>query len=165
MALVNIRDAMVELLAVQRSIAIADPAPVRVNAAFLIPPQSEGLHAALPCWTNTVRLNAEERMGSVGRWRSYTVNMRLHVALQGEGDDERAGDEALAFLEAVHQAFGVLDADGHGGVSLGGSVTQTTLRGTGGDTVVVFEGARTIGLDLLLDIEIKDAGPLPDGFS
>lgn len=159
MARVNVHDAMANLLALQRKISIdGDPYLFRVNEAFLIPPNSEGLHGALPCWTNTFRFNNEERMGAAGRWRTYTVNMRLHVALQGENDEEN-GLVALAVLEEIHQAFGARDSDGDGGISLDGAVTQSKLRGTGSDTLVVFPGAGTIGLDLLLDLEIKDAGP------
>ena len=157
--------ALKDLIETQRSIRVAgDPVLFAVENAFLIPPPTEALQGALPCWTNVVRFNAEERMQQAGRWRTYTVNMRLHVALAGEHDDEAAW-LALAALEACHTAFGSQNDLGHGGVTLGGNCTTSRFRGTGSDTLVLFQGVGTIGLDLLLDIEIKDAGPPPAGFS
>ena len=165
MALVNIYNAVTALVAVQESIALDDP-PVRVRRAYAVaPPQMETIAAALPAWTNTWRFLNEVPSGALRR-RAYEINMRLHVALAASGDNSRATDLALRFLEAVHVAFGQKNADGIGGLTLVGdvggvlvpTVSVATLRGTGGDTVAVFgEGSvRTIGLDLVLDIEVSD---------
>ena len=158
--------AMKALVAVQESIEIAEPVPMRVRKAWLsAPPQSQVLVARLPAFTNTWDFVSEER-NSVLRRMTYLVNMRLHVAQATDGDNERAAELALAFLDPILTAFDTTNSvSGLGGMQLKGevggvivpTVTYQNIRG-GSPTLALFgEGVRTIGLDLLMEMELNDA--------
>lgn len=157
--------AMRALVAVQETIEIASP-PLKVRKAWLsAPPQSQSLLAQLPAFTNTWDFVNEERNGVLRRM-SYLVNMRLHVAQATDGDNEIAAEIALAFLDPILTAFDVTNATtGLGGMQLKGvvdgaivpTVTYQNIRG-GSPTLAVFgDQVRTIGLDLLMEMELNDA--------
>ena len=162
----NIYTAMKSLVAVQESIAITLPRPTAVKKAYLsVPSQSQSVVTMLPCWTNSWDFVREERHGAL-RTMAYLVNMRLHVARVTQGDNAIAAEIALAFLDPILTAFGSVNASGIGGVTLIGdvagtltsTVTHQNIRG-GSPTLAVFgEGdARTIGLDLICEMEMSDA--------
>ena len=162
----KIENAMKAIVAVQESIAITSPRPMQVHKAWLsAPPQGQLLVASLPCWTNTWDFVGETRFGML-RQMSYLVSMRLHVAQATDGDNSLSAELALAFLDPILTAFGQRNAvTGLGGITMrgdvGGTIVPTVshqnIRG-GSPTLAIFEGApRTIGLDLVLEVEMSDA--------
>ena len=163
----NIYTAMKALVAVQESVSITLPQPVAVKKAYLSMPHQSQSMTLLPCWTNSWDFVREERHGAL-RTMAYIVNMRLHVARVTAGSNDIAAEIALAFLDPILTAFGSTNANlnGIGGVTLMGdvngtvqsTVTHQNIRG-GSPTLAVFgEGdARTIGLDLICEMEMSDA--------
>ena len=162
----KLETAMKALVAVQESIEIASPRVMRVQKAWLsAPPQSSALVAQLPAWTNSWDFVGEDRGVSLRRMH-YLVNMRLHVAQATDGDNELAAELALAFLDPILTAFDKKHAiTGLGGMTLAGvtegvispTVTYQNIRG-GSPTLAIFgENVRTIGLDLLMEMELNDA--------
>jgi uncharacterized membrane protein YdfJ with MMPL/SSD domain len=164
--LVKLETAMKALVAVQESIEITSPRIMKVQKAWLsAPPQSQSLVAQLPAFTNSWDFVQETR-NSVLRRMTYLVNMRLHVAQATEGDNELAAELALAFLDPILTAFDKKNTiTGLGGMTLAGvsegviapTVTYQNIRG-GSPTLAIFgENVRTIGLDLLMEMELNDA--------
>lgn len=143
----DIRSALDRLVAIEKDIAITEPARLAVKRAYkYFPPQSVAV-PDLPCFMNSWTL-VEERRGISLREQRYTVNIQFFA---GEGDQDYTADVASAFMAAFMDA---LDAD----VSLGGAVTDSDLRG-GNPTLAILEraGRSYIGLNLFLDLTMKDA--------
>ena len=145
----NIRDAMDRIVAIQEAMTISDaPIDVSVKTAWkYVPPQST-LMPELPAWTNSWTLIREDRFISM-RVQIYTVQMQLFVA-KLSAEDDVSFDIATAFMTSIVDDF---DAD----VSLNGTVTEARLRG-GPDTLAILDrgGDRFAGLDLFLDLEMKE---------
>lgn len=161
----TIVDAMHALVAVQEVISITSPEPRQVKKAWpFVPPQNQVVTANMPCWTNAWDFVRETRHSSL-RYLEYTVNMRLHVGQATAGDNSKLAEIALAFLPPTLTAFGQKNGAGLGGITLHGdvngtvvpTVTYQNIRG-GSPTLGVFgDGeARTIGLDLFLDLQVSE---------
>lgn len=167
----NLYDAMQAVIQVQRSLAITRPRPVKIREAFLtFPAQATTLTSRLPAFTNSFTLIDADPRGSQLSQR-YQVRMQLHVAEFNMGRTDEHAEIAIAFLDAIVTAFNQKDADGIGGMKLvadvdtDGVVTRQPtvqvayLRG-GNPTLVRLgdeNGPRTLGLDLLLDMEMGHA--------
>lgn len=162
MALVNIRDAIRAIVAVQESLEITVPTTVKAKKAFpYSPPQNEVITANLPAWTNGWELTGVDRPSGDVSFRYYTVHMQLHVAQATNGDDSRAADIATAFMEAIHTALESKNAAGIGGMKLVGEVGGVLVPTVEGHdrlrgvlTALGDPPSRTIGLDLFLDLQI-----------
>ncbi|MCY4107885.1 MAG: hypothetical protein OXG11_02535 [Chloroflexi bacterium] len=143
----NIRAALGRLVAIQGGLSITDPIAVSVGAAYKYVPRQSTTLPATPSWMNDWTLIREERHIDM-RIQFYTVHMQLFVR---DADQDQAADVASAFMEKTVEA---LDAD----VTLNGTVTRQSLRG-GEPTLVSLErgGLSYIGLDLFLDLEMKEA--------
>jgi len=143
----DIRTAMTNLVTLQESLSITAPISSSVLRAYkFMPPMASALPDC-PCWINAFSLTTQEL--DIGlRILFYTIRMQLAI---DDSDQDRAADIAASYLNAFITAQ---NAD----IQLGGAVTQSTLRG--GDptlAVLTWAGVSYIGLDLLLDVEIKDA--------
>ena len=143
----NIRAALGRLVAIQGGLSITDPIAVSVGTAYKYVPRQSTTLPATPSWMNDWTLIREERHIDM-RIQFYTVHMQLFVR---DADQDQAADVASAFMEKTVEA---LDAD----VTLNGTVTRQSLRG-GEPTLVSLErgGLSYIGLDLFLDLEMKEA--------
>ena len=143
----NIRTALDRLVVIQAGLSITDPIEASVGAAYKYVPRQDTTLPATPSWMNDWTLIREERHIDM-RIQFYTVHMQLFVR---DADQDQAADIASAFMEKAVEA---LDAD----VTLAGAVTRQSLRG-GEPTLVSLEraGLSYIGLDLFLDLEMKEA--------
>lgn len=141
--------ALDNLIVLQASVSITDPLSLSIKKAFaFVPPQSVIL-PDLPAWVNAWDLVREERHVGL-RVLFYTVSMQLFVA-EASLEQDRMARAASAFMEAL---VNKLDTD----VTLGGQVAEASLRGAS-PTLAILEraGKGYIGLNLLLDLEIKEA--------
>ena len=143
----NIRAALDRLVAIQGGLSITDPTATSISTAYKYVPRQDTTLPGTPCWMNDWTLIREERHIDM-RIQFYTVHMQLFVR---DADQDQAADIASAFMEKTVEA---LDAD----VTLAGAVTRQSLRG-GEPTLVSLErgGLSYIGLDLFLDLEMKEA--------
>ena len=143
----NIRAALDRLVVIQGGLSITDPIAASISAAYKYVPRQDTALPSTPCWMNDWTLIREERHIDM-RIQLYTVHMQLFVR---DADQDQAADIASAFMEKTVEA---LDAD----VTLAGAVTRQSLRG-GEPTLVSLEraGLSYIGLDLFLDMEMKEA--------
>ena len=100
-----------------------------------------------PCFLNTWTLTSQELDISL-RILFYTIRMQLIVH---DSDQDRAADIASSYMNAIITAQ---NAD----VTLDGAVNQSILRGSDPTLgVLSWAGVDYIGLDLLLDVELKAA--------
>ena len=130
----------------QAAIAITDPVTASIKKAYKYVPAASVALPDTPCWTNEWTLTSVDRFVGL-RIQNYTVHMQLFVQ---DADLDRAADIASSF----HKEFvDDLDAD----ISLNNTVTQQSLRG-GSPTLAGLQRANLayIGLDLFLDIEMKE---------
>ena len=143
----NIRAALDRLVVIQAGLSITDPTEVSIGTAYKYVPRQDTTLPDTPSWMNDWTLIREERHIDM-RIQFYTVHMQLFVR---DADQDQAADIASAFMEKTVEA---LDAD----VTLAGAVTRQSLRG-GEPTLVSLEraGLSYIGLDLFLDLEMKEA--------
>ncbi len=143
----NIRAALDRLVVIQAGLSITDPTEVSIGTAYKYVPRQDTTLPDTPSWMNDWTLIREERHIDM-RIQFYTVHMQLFVR---DADQDQAADIASAFMEKAVEA---LDAD----VTLAGAVTRQSLRG-GEPTLVSLEraGLSYIGLDLFLDLEMKEA--------
>ena len=143
----DIRTVMAAVVTLQESLSITAPISSSILRAYrFMPPMSSALPDT-PCFFNSWTLQNQQLNISL-RILSYTVRMQLAVL---DADQDVAADIASSYMNALITAH---NAD----VQLSGSCTLTTLRG-GDPTLAVLNwaGQDYIGLDLFLDIEIKDA--------
>ena len=145
----NIRDALEQITVIQLAMAITSPVAIAVKKAWKFLPPQNVLIPELPAWTNSWDMIREER-GIGMRVQFYVVHMQLFVARMTV-EDERSFDIATAFMEQVITDF---DAD----ISLAGNVTEARIRG-GSPTLAGLDrgNERFVGLDLFLDLEMKEA--------
>lgn len=166
MALVNIYDALLAIVDVQKSVEIDRPQPMRIREAWLTrPPQAELIAASVPCWTNSWDFLQEDKLSADHRRHDYEVHMQLHVALAGEGSNNLAAECATAFMGPILEAFGRKHpVHGTGGIKLlrlidgelQPTVDNSNIRG-GSPTLARFgETPATIGLDLILEMRLDD---------
>ena len=143
----DIRSALDQIVVIQGGLSITSPVTASVKKAYKYVPKASVALPDNPAWTNDWSLTSLERFVSF-RVQNYTVHSQLFVQ---DADIDRAADIASAFLDKFITA---LDAD----ISLSQTVTQHTLRG-GNPTLVGLEraGQIYIGLDLFLDLEMKEA--------
>ena len=143
----DIRTALTNLVTLQESLSITAPISSSILRAYkFTPPQSSSLPDT-PCFLNTWTLTNQELDISL-RILFYTIRMQLIVH---DSDQDQAADIASSYMTALITAQ---NAD----VTLNGSVNQCFLRGSDPTLgVLQWAGVDYIGLDLLLDIEIKDA--------
>jgi hypothetical protein len=143
----DIRTVMGNVVTLQESLSITAPISSSILRAYkYMPPMASALPDT-PCFFNSWTLQNQQLDISL-RILSYTVRMQLAVL---DADQDVAADIASSYMNALITAH---NAD----VQLSGSCTLTTLRG-GDPTLAVLNwaGQDYIGLDLFLDIEIKDA--------
>ena len=143
----DIRSALDRIIATQDGLSITDPATVSILKAYKYsPPASEQL-PDLPAFTNDWSLTRYDRHTGL-RIRFYTVHMQLFVY---DADQDRAADIATAFHEKL---LTQLDAD----VTLNNTVVRHDIRG-GNPTLVAITRSNQvyIGLDMFLDVEMKEA--------
>jgi len=144
---VDIGSALDRIIAIQGGLSITSPITESIKVAYKYSPAANvGLPDA-PAFFNEWTLEREERHVSM-RIQYYTVHMQLLVR---DADLNRAADIATAFHVALVDAF---DAD----VQMNNTVTQSSLRG-GSPTLAGFvrNNINYIGLDLFLDLELKEA--------
>ena len=150
----NIRAALDRLVVIQAGLSITDPTEVSIGTAYKYVPRQDTTLPDTPSWMNDWTLIREERHIDM-RIQFYTVHMQLFVR---DADQDQAADIASAFMEKAVEA---LDAD----VTLAGAVTRQSLRG-GEPTLVSLKLSSGpanaaflsyIGLDLFLDLEMKEA--------
>ena len=142
----DIRTVMTNLVSLQEGLSITAPVSQSIKRAYkYMPPMSSALPDT-PCFMNSWTLMEQELDVSL-RILTYSVHMQLAVE---DSDQDQAADIASSFMNSLITAH---NAD----VTLDGSCTQTFLRG-GDPTLAVLQwaGVSYIGLDLLLDVEIKD---------
>ena len=143
----DIRTVMTNVVTLQESLSITAPISSSILRAYkYMPPMASALPDT-PCFLNNWTLQNQELDISL-RVLFYTIRMQLIVH---DSDQDRAADIASSYMNALITAH---NAD----VQLGGSCTMTVLRG-GNPTLAVLNwaGQDYIGLDLFLDVEIKDA--------
>lgn len=155
----DIRSAMTAITTTQGALSISSPESVSVVKAWpYFPPQTRTNRLQTPLWRNEWTLVREERHIGL-RVQFYVVHMQLLVDRPNLDD---AADIATAFMPKVVDAFDAQDGSSNGGValSLAGvpSVTNTALRG-GNPTLSRFDESEAtyIGLDLFLDVEMKES--------
>ena len=162
----NIYDALKAIVEVQKSISISTPTPVAVQNAYLTSPPQNVTPSMFPYWTNSWDFVREDRQSNTLRHMTYLVEMRLHVGRATTGDNSVLAERATAFLDAVLTAFGSVNAAGLGGVTMKGmvsgaiqpTVSSQNIRGGVPTLALMGEGeARTIGLQLVCEIELFDA--------
>ena len=143
----DIRTALTNLVTLQEGLSITAPVSSSIKRAYkYTPPQSSSLPDT-PCVLNTWSLTSQELDISL-RILFYTIRMQLIVH---DSDQDRAADIASSYMNAIITAQ---NAD----VTLGGSVNQSILRGSDPTLgVLSWAGVDYIGLDLLLDVELKAA--------
>jgi hypothetical protein len=145
----NIADAITKLIVIQKALTISDPSSQTVKKAWNYFPPSSAALPEIPAWTNSWDLlRVERHIGLRIQW--YTVHMQFFAG-PVEAEAEVFADIATSFMASLVTD---LDAD----VTLGQSVTNHFLRG-GSPTLAILEraGKGYIGLDLFLDLEMKDA--------
>jgi hypothetical protein len=143
----DIRTVMTNVVSLQEGLSITAPISSSILRAYkYMPPMASGLPDT-PCFMNSWTLQNQELDISL-RILSYTVRMQLAVL---DADQDVAADIASSYMNALITAQ---NAD----VQLGGSCVQSNLRG-GDPTLAVLSwaGQDFIGLDLILDVELKDA--------
>ena len=143
----DIRTVMTNVVSMQEGLSITAPISSSILRAYkFMPPMASGLPDT-PCFLNAWTLQNQELAISL-RVLHYTIRMQLAVL---DADQDVAADIASSYMNALITAQ---NAD----VQLGGSCTQTALRG-GDPTLAVLSwaGQEFIGLDLYLDVEIKAA--------
>ena len=141
----TIRAALTRLTALQAALEITDPIPVKVRKAWKYAPPSKVVIAPYS-WVNDWSLNEMKRGSSLlSRW--YTVSVQFWA---GEPTEEISADVATAF-EAVF--IDALNAD----VRLGGAAVHTELRGNSPTLVLLGAAASNVGLQLYLDVHMKEA--------
>ena len=143
----DIRTALTNLVTLQEGLSITAPVSSSIKRAYkYTPPQSSSLPDT-PCVLNTWSLTSQELDISL-RILFYTIRMQLIVH---DSDQDRAADIASSYMNAIITAQ---NAD----VTLDGAVNQSILRGSDPTLgVLSWAGVDYIGLDLLLDIELKAA--------
>ena len=142
----DIRTVMAAVVTLQESLSITAPISSSILRAYrFMPPMSSALPDT-PCFFNSWTLQNQQLNISL-RILSYTVRMQLAVL---DADQDVAADIASSYMNALITAH---NAD----IQLSGSCTLTTLRG-GDPTLAVLNwaGQDFIGLDLFLDVELKD---------
>lgn len=143
----DIRTVMGAVVTLQESLSITAPVSSSIKRAYkYTPPMSSSLPDT-PCFFNSWTLQNQEL--DIGlRILFYTVHMQLAVL---DSDQDQAADIASSYMNALITAH---NAD----VQIGDTVTLSQLRG-GDPTLAVLSWAGTdyIGLDLFLDVELKDA--------
>ncbi len=143
----DIRTVMTNVVSLQEGLSITAPISSSILRAYkYMPPMASALPDT-PCFLNNWTLQNQEL--DVGlRILFYTVRMQLVVL---DADQDQAADIASSYMNALITAQ---NAD----VQLGGSCNLTVLRG-GNPTLAVLNwaGIDYIGLDLFMDVEIKDA--------
>ena len=143
----DIRTVMTNVVSLQEGLSITAPVSSSILRAYkYMPPMASALPDT-PCFLNNWTLQNQEL--DVGlRILFYTVRMQLVVL---DADQDQAADIASSYMNALITAQ---NAD----VQLGGSCNLTVLRG-GNPTLAVLNwaGIDYIGLDLFMDVEIKDA--------
>lgn len=145
----EISDVLARLVEVQKGLVIADPTPMKVEAAYAYLPKSRGELPPGVVFLNEWELvSADLHVGMADE--SYTVHM---ICLVSGADEQRNAEIATMFFEAFKTA---LYAD----VQITGdtdtpTVTSITLRG-GSPTQGQAERANHPfqGLDLFLDFSI-----------
>ncbi len=143
----DIRSALDRITAIQAGLSITSPVTASIKKAYKYVPKQDAALPDAPAWMNDWTLSREERHIDL-RIQHYTVHMQLFV---NDADQDRAADIATAFMAQAVDGF---DAD----VTLDGNVTNSALRG--GDPTLVSlgrAGQSYIGLDLFLDLEMKEA--------
>lgn len=145
----NIKAAVAKLIVLQAGLAITSPVTSSVKKAWPYVPPQNALLPELPAFTNSWDLVREDRFIDM-RVQLYTVQMQLFAA-DAAIEQDRGADIASAFMEQLVDA---LDAD----ITLDGSVTSHNLRGGSPTLAILRRGDRPyIGLDLFLDLEMKEA--------
>jgi len=143
----DIRTVMTNVVSLQEGLSITAPISSSILRAYkYMPPMASGLPDT-PCFMNSWTLQNQEL--DIGlRILIYTVRMQLAVL---DADQDVAADIASSYMNALITAQ---NAD----IQLGGSCVLSTLRG-GDPTLAVLSwaGQDFIGLDLILDVELKDA--------
>jgi len=143
----DIRTALTNLVTLQESLSITAPISSSILRAYKYTPPMSSALPDTPCFLNTWTLTNQELDISL-RVLFYTIRMQLIVH---DADQDQAADIASSYMNAIITAQ---NAD----VTLGGSVNQCFLRGSDPTLgVLQWAGIDFIGLDLLLDVEIKDA--------
>ena len=146
----DIRTVMTNVVSLQEGLSITAPVSSSILRAYkYMPPMASALPDT-PCFLNNWTLQNQEL--DVGlRILFYTVRMQLVVL---DADQDQAADIASSYMNALITAQ---NAD----VQLGGSCNLTVLRG-GNPTLAVLNwaGIDYVGLDLFLDVEIKDAASI-----
>lgn len=147
----NIRSALDNLIVIQAALSITSPDSISIDRAYKFFPDRDSALPDTPCFINSWSLTGEDRRVSL-RDARFTVHMQLFI---DDADLDVGADIASAFLEAIMDA---LDAD----VSLGGTVTNTDLRG-GDPTLGLLDwaGQGYVGLNLFLDLQMME----PKSFS
>ena len=142
----DIRSALDRIIVIQGGLSITSPSTENVKKAYKYVPRANVILTDVPAFTNEWTLASLERFVSF-RIQNYTVHMQLFVE---DADIDRAADIASSFHKELIDA---LDAD----IALSNTVTQHSLRG-GNPTLVGLEraGRMYIGLDLFLDLEMKE---------
>ena len=143
----DIRTVMGNVVTLQEGLSITAPISSSIKRAYKYMPPAASALPDTPCFFNSWTLQNQQLDISL-RILSYTVHMQLAVL---DADQDVAADIASSYMNALITAH---NAD----VQLSGSCTLTALRG-GDPTLAVLSwaGQDYIGLDLFLDIEIKDA--------
>jgi hypothetical protein len=138
---------MTNLVSLQESLSITAPVSSSIARAYKYTPPMSSALPDTPCWMNSWTLVNQELDISL-RILTYQINMQLAVE---DSDQDQAADIASSYMNALITAH---NAD----VQLDGSVTSSSLRG-GDPTLVALQwaGVVYIGLDVVLDVEIKDA--------
>jgi len=143
----DIRTALTNLVTLQESLSITAPISSSILRAYKYTPPMSSALPDTPCFLNTWTLTNQELDISL-RILFYTIRMQLIVH---DSDQDQAADIASSYMTALITAH---NAD----VTLNGSVNQCMLRGSDPTLgVLQWAGVDYIGLDLLLDCEIKDA--------
>ena len=143
----DIRTALTNLVTLQEGLSITAPVSSSIKRAYKYTPPMSSALPDTPCFLNTWTLTSQELDISL-RILFYTIRMQLIVH---DSDQDRAADIASSYMNAIITAQ---NAD----VTLDGAVNQSILRGSD-PTLGVLSGAGVefVGLDLLLDIELKAA--------
>lgn len=143
----DIRTVMGAVVTMQESLSITAPVSSAIKRAYKYTPPMSSALPDTPCFFNSWTLQNQEL--DIGlRILFYTVHMQLAVL---DSDQDQAADIASSYMNALITAH---NAD----VQIGDTVTLSQLRG-GDPTLAVLSWAGTdyIGLDLFLDVELKDA--------
>jgi len=143
----DIRTVMTEVVTLQESLSITAPISSSILRAYkYMPPMASALPDT-PCWMNSWTLQNQELDVSL-RILFYTIRMQLAIL---DADQDQAADIASSYMTALITAQ---NAD----IQLSGACNITSLRG-GDPTLAVLNwaGQDYIGLDLFMDVQIKDA--------